>query len=409
MVLTIVRRRLYALLTSPKYFWPFASLVIFGDAVLTQLIIRFISYTEIDWETYMVQVAVYLKGEMDYSKISGPTGPLVYPVGHLYIHQFLFKITDAGQNLWLAQQIYAALYLTTLFLSCVIYRRAGAPNWLLVFLPLSKRLHSIFVLRLFNDCWTLVPMQLAVLAFQGGLDHFGILLYSLALSVKMSALVYLPGLLVIFYKRRGLLTTAHLVSIILASQVLLAWPFVQHDAWAYIRSAFDLSRVFLYEWTVNWRFVRESAFLSPTFARTLLLGHVVTLIAFGHLQWCSADGGAWKTILRGLSKPTLPAGLVKMSARDVTLILFTSNLIGILFARSLHYQFYSWYAQQIPLLAWATPNLWLVKFALMANVEWAWNTFPSTRRSSGVLLACHIFLLTGIWAAERLKNTSTRG
>ena len=39
---------------------------------------------------------------------------------------------------------------------------------------------------------------------------------------------------------------------------------------------------------------------------------------------------------------------------DVVTILFTSNLIGIIFARSLHYQFYSWYATQIPFLAWRT-------------------------------------------------------
>jgi len=33
--------------------------------------------TEIDWETYMIQIEVYLKGQRDYSKITGPTGPLV--------------------------------------------------------------------------------------------------------------------------------------------------------------------------------------------------------------------------------------------------------------------------------------------------------------------------------------------
>ena len=89
-VTNVVRRLLY----DPKLFWALAAVVIIGDAILTQLIIRFVSCsctdssmmpsdvhfyldTEIDWETYMYQVQLYIKGERDYSKISGPTGPLV--------------------------------------------------------------------------------------------------------------------------------------------------------------------------------------------------------------------------------------------------------------------------------------------------------------------------------------------
>jgi alpha-1,3-mannosyltransferase len=41
------------------------------------LLLNFNSVTEIDWETYMHQVKIYLDGERDYSSISGPTGPLV--------------------------------------------------------------------------------------------------------------------------------------------------------------------------------------------------------------------------------------------------------------------------------------------------------------------------------------------
>jgi hypothetical protein len=83
------------LFSDPKLFWTLASLVVVADVILTQLIIRFVSctrvvtvchaltllkfnsVTEIDWETYMHQVKIYLDGERDYSSISGPTGPLV--------------------------------------------------------------------------------------------------------------------------------------------------------------------------------------------------------------------------------------------------------------------------------------------------------------------------------------------
>jgi len=36
------------------------------------------SDTEIDWETYMVHTELYIKGQYNYTLITGPTGPLVY-------------------------------------------------------------------------------------------------------------------------------------------------------------------------------------------------------------------------------------------------------------------------------------------------------------------------------------------
>ena len=40
---------------------------------------------------------------------------------------------------------------------------------------------------------------------------------------------------------------------------------------------------------------------------------------------------------------------------DMLLMLFSSNLVGMVFARSLHYQFYVWYFYSLPFLLWTTP------------------------------------------------------
>lgn len=92
--------------------------------------------------------------------------------------RMLYDITDAGKNTFLAQQIFAALYVVSLVLTCAIYRQAGGtPNWIVFLLPLSKRLHSIFVLRLFNDCWSVVAVQASILAYQLSLDDLGTVLF----------------------------------------------------------------------------------------------------------------------------------------------------------------------------------------------------------------------------------------
>jgi alpha-1,3-mannosyltransferase len=78
----------------------------------------------------------------------------------------------------MAQHIYSVLYVASLALSCAIYKRAGnIPNWTILLLPLSKRLHSIYILRLFNDCWAAVAVQAAILLYQHGLDDTATLLF----------------------------------------------------------------------------------------------------------------------------------------------------------------------------------------------------------------------------------------
>ncbi|KIJ16878.1 glycosyltransferase family 58 protein [Paxillus involutus ATCC 200175] len=386
-----------SLLFDKRHFWTLAGLVILVDALFTQFIIRFIPYTEIDWETYMVHIDLYLKGERNYAKITGPTGPLVYPAGHVHIHHFLHRITDAGRNVAQAQQIYGGLYIISLILTCNVYRRSDAPNWTVLLLPLSKRLHSIFVLRLFNDCWSLVFVQAATLAFQNASDDLGILLFSLALSVKMSALLYIPGLLVILFQRHGLMGTLRHSLVLACTQVLLARSFLVENTPAYLQNAFDLSRVFLYKWTVNWRFVDEQTFLSPSWAKGLLIGHATVLVAFGLFRWCRSGGGVASILSRGFRRPMLPAALSPVSPDYVATVLMTSNLIGILFARSLHYQFYSWYFQHLPLLAQRTKYPFLLQLVIILGTEYAWNVFPSTALSSGILLVANASLVLGIW------------
>ncbi|KAF7579421.1 hypothetical protein PtrM4_036610 [Pyrenophora tritici-repentis] len=99
-------------------------LLLIADAALCGAVIEKIPYTEIDWTTYMQQIAIYLKGERDYAKISGDTGPLVYPGAHVWIYRYLYAWTDEGKNIALAQYIFALVYLLTLAVVIQCYRRA---------------------------------------------------------------------------------------------------------------------------------------------------------------------------------------------------------------------------------------------------------------------------------------------
>lgn len=72
----------------------------------------------------MEQVELFENGERNYTKIEGGTGPLVYPAAHLWIYRILYEMTDRGKDIFLAQKLFAGLYLVTAGVVMACYRKA---------------------------------------------------------------------------------------------------------------------------------------------------------------------------------------------------------------------------------------------------------------------------------------------
>ena len=137
---------------------------------------------------------------------------------------------------------------------------------------------------------------------------------SIAISVKMSVLLYLPAYLVVLVKQRGLVTATRLCLTIISVQGLFAYPFLREHPLPYFNYAFNFERVFLYKWTVNWRFLSEEKFLDPNFAKALLVGHVSVLVAFGLFRWCRTSGGVLAVLSGAVRHPSRPGSRVSISA-----------------------------------------------------------------------------------------------
>ncbi|KAI0206301.1 glycosyltransferase [Astrocystis sublimbata] len=363
------------------------------DALLCALIIWKVPYTEIDWKAYMEQVEQYVAGERDYTAIKGGTGPLVYPAAHVYTYTALYYITNKGQDIFLAQQLFAVLYMATLALVMACYWKAKVPPYVFPMLVLSKRLHSIFVLRCFNDCFAVFFLWATIYLFQRRAWTLGTAAYTWGLGIKMSLLLVLPAVGVVLLMGRGFAGSLKLAAIIAQVQFTLAIPFLGANARGYLSRAFELSRQFFFKWTVNWRFVGEDTFLSRPFALCLLAMHGLVLLWFILNKWLKIAEKPWPAILAPMLRLKSPFSTQKesrissqVSPEYVITTMLSANVVGLLFARSLHYQFYSYLAWSTPFLLWRSGAHPLLQYGLWALQEWAWNVFPSTNASSGVVV-----------------------
>ncbi|XP_055528289.1 lethal(2)neighbour of tid protein 2 [Wyeomyia smithii] len=443
--------------------------ILAAELLLNVFIVRTVPYTEIDWKAYMQECEGFLNGTTNYALLRGDTGPLVYPAGFVYIYSALYYITSYGQNVRLAQYVFIAIYLLQMAVVLRLYSKSRKlpPYVLLITTFTSYRIHSIYVLRLFNDPIAVLFLYLALNALIDNRWTTGSIFLSLGVSVKMNILLFAPAILLLFITNLGYYKTCLQLMVCGMVQVVLGAPFLLTYPWQYLKGSFDLGRIFEHKWTVNYRFLDREVFENKLFHLTLLAVHVLLLVAFASpcfkyfQNYCrlrqleimlapqiAAKNREVTQESKKKDKPKKPQpkkdeplskeqekflksfekGIKKMANQEsapngapatavtdkensankkfsihfdratqlALLPIFLSNFIGIVCARSLHYQFYVWYFHSLPYLTWYTEYTTSLKFLLLLLLEFCWNTYPSTAVSSLILHTCHIILLVGI-------------
>lgn len=335
----------------------------------------------------------------------------------------------------------------------------------------SYRIHSIYVLRLFNDPIAILFLYAALNFFMDRRWTWGSICFSLGVGCKMNILLFAPALLAFYIVNLGLVKTILQLVVCGLLQLLIGLPFLLTYPWSYIKGSFDLGRVFEHKWTVNYRFLPREFFENKYFHLSLLGLHLILLSVFakptimyfknyvrlrvlqgmlqpqltaqnkklkeekgfksknptdrkpqtGAEEKLTPDQEAFlKMYEKGLQKSTGLKGPIKNSNENKTapmenskeeqhvsihfdqctqlalLPFFVCNFIGVLCARSLHYQFYVWYFHSLPYLTWSTEYSLGLRYLILGLIEFCWNTYPSTHFSSFVLHLCHLVLLFGV-------------
>lgn len=460
---------LKGLATNPAQLPFVAFLIIVAELFISLLVVERVPYTEIDWKAYMQECEGFLNGTFDYSKLRGDTGPLVYPAGFVYIYSLLYFLTDRGENIKLAQYIFVVIYLLQLCLVLRIYTkiRKVPPYVLLLTILTSYRIHSIYILRLFNDPIAVLLLYISLNLFLESKWYLGSIFYSLGVSVKMNILLYAPALFFFYIVNLGLKKTIQQLLVCGLVQVLLGLIFLINNPVTYLQGSFDLGRVFNHTWTVNYRFLDVEVFENKCFHLSLLAIHILLLIIFIPMclkyfkSYCRLkyvqqqfepqiraknqetkrrnkfNKDRQKLLKKANTEETLSKdqetflnsfeAMLKKSGKGTKrpaknqpippeseenmeycinfdslsqlfiLPMFIINFIGIVCARSLHYQFYSWYFHSLPYLIWSNNFSVITRFLLLALIEMCWNTYPSTIFTSALLHVCHITILYGVY------------
>lgn len=295
--------------------------------------------------------------------------------------------------------------LLTAFFVSEIYRMASVQPFIALVFWGTIRGRNVFVNGLFNDSFEILFVSLGIYLLLRKKMTLSLLSFSAAVSVKMSALLYAPGVALVFLSQIGLVRTAVSAIPAVGLQILVAFPFLMENPRAYLSKSFELSRTFRWNLSHNWKFLPEAIFDSSTFHYLLLFLHIAVL--------------ATVVIRKGWLKSKFS------SPGEVVFAIFACNFIGIAFSRSLHYSFYVWYLFTLPFLL--VQHAGKIEFWhpwLLLAIEISWNQWHGVHhldplhscaswKASLALTCCHMVLLgyIGFWTPPKnsvLPTTATQ-
>jgi alpha-1,3-mannosyltransferase len=271
------------------------------------------------------------------------------------------------------------------------------------------------MLRCFNDGFAVYYLWLATFLFQQRYWTLGAIVYSVGLGVKMSLLLVLPAVGIVLLLGRGFRPAVRLAWLIAQIQLVIALPFLANNPLGYLGRAFEFSRQFLFKWTVNWRFVGEETFLSRWFSLLLLASHVSVLLGFITNRWLKPTRKSIVDIVGPMLFFESPFNgneeldiATAITPQYILTTVLTANVIGLVFARSLHYQFYAYVAWATPYLLWRSGIHPVLVWSLFFVQEWAWNVYPSTPVSSSVVVGMLGLTVALVWRGARTEYTPLR-
>lgn len=226
----------------------------------------------------------------------------------------------------------------------------------------------------------------------------------------MNILLFAPGLLYLLLEAGGIHGAVGHIALCALVQLALGAPFLYTNPLAYIggslRGFGDLNQ----KWSVNWRFLPHDVFHSRSFVLVLLAAHLAALALLATFRWSSHVTGG----LRAATNRWRKGGSFRLINPEQTLtVLLSANFAGVVFSRSLHFQFYCWYYHALPLLLWRAPRLPLpLKLSIFVLLEYAWSygldrsTGSSTPQSALALQLAHVLTVFAVWVAPPVPTTS---